>query len=295
MLRDIIQVLACPHCGAALALDGRVAACAEGHAFDVAREGYLNLLPGAGAASSADTPAMVRARRAFLDAGHFAQIAQAVASVAALAVPPGTPGIALDAGSGTGYLLGALLGAQPERHGLALDISKHAVRVAARSHVRVAAVVADVWSRLPLQDSCAAVVLNAFAPRNAEEFWRVLSPGGGLIVVTPREDHLAELVGPLRLVTVDPRKRERLSAKLSSHFEPIAESPLTYGIELAHAEQIAAVGMGPSAAHFSAEEIAERVETMPERLGVTVSVDVGAYRRRENPSRNPAATPAART
>ena len=221
---------------------------------------------------------MVGARRAFLDAGHFAPIARAVADAALDAGTGDVPGVLADAGAGTGYVLGAVLDAMPGRQGVALDISKHALRVAARSHERLGAVVADVWRRLPLKDRSAALVLNVFAPRNAEEFARVLAPGGSLIVVTPRADHLAELVGPLGLVTVDPRKSERLAAKLSGLFERVAEVDVVSHVELSHADAVAAAEMGPSATHVSAAEIACRAETLSTPVAATISVTVGTYR-----------------
>ncbi|MDP9135674.1 MAG: 23S rRNA methyltransferase, partial [Actinomycetota bacterium] len=71
MLADVIDLLRCPHCGGALELDGGTGRCAAGHSFDVARQGYLNLLPGDARTGTADTATMVRARAQFLAAGHY--------------------------------------------------------------------------------------------------------------------------------------------------------------------------------------------------------------------------------
>lgn len=278
MLGDIVDALACPQCGGALSLADRVMSCSSGHSFDVARQGYVNLLPGRASASTADTPAMIAARQGFLDGGHFARITDTVISAAHTAVRGDVAGIFLDAGAGTGYALAALLDATPTRRGIALDISKHAARAAARAHERIGSIVADVWTRLPLRDGCAALVLDIFSPRNAEEFSRVLVDAGTLIVVTPNPEHLAELVGPLELLTVDPRKRERLSVKLGSHFEHVAEQTVTYPLALSRADAIAAAAMGPSAAHVSAEELTRRAEALEDPVEVTVSVTVGTYR-----------------
>jgi 23S rRNA (guanine745-N1)-methyltransferase len=278
MLTDVLAALACPQCGGSLALDDRALRCDAGHSFDVARQGYVNLLPGRANSSTADTPAMIAARRVFLDGGHFAPITHAVISAVGAAVPEDASGVYLDAGAGTGYALSALLDAAPTRAGIALDISKHAAKVAASAHERIGSIVADVWTRLPLRDGCAALVLDIFSPRNAEEFARVLVDGGMLVVVTPNPEHLAELVGPLGLITVDPRKSERLSTKLGSHFEQVAEQVVTYPLELSRADAIAAAAMGPSAAHVSADELTRRVESLDDPIMVTVSVTVGTYR-----------------
>jgi len=278
MLTDILEALACPQCGGSLAITDRVLGCGNGHAFDIARQGYVNLLPGRANSSTADTPAMIAARQAFLNSGHFAPITQAVISAAHASVSDDTAGIFLDVGAGTGYSLAALLDATPPRVGVALDISKHAAKVAAHAHERIGSIVADVWTRLPLKDDWAALVVDIFSPRNAEEFARVLVDGGTLIVVTPNPEHLAELVGPLELITIDPRKRERLSVKLGTSFEQVAEQIVTYALELSSADAVAAAAMGPSAAHVSIEELTRRVAALDDPVAVTVPVTVGTYR-----------------
>ncbi len=78
----------------------------------------------------------------------------------------GVPGCAADVGAGPGYYLAAVLGQLPGRAGLALDVSKFALRRAARAHPRIGAVAADAWRRLPVADGAAAVVVNVFAPRS---------------------------------------------------------------------------------------------------------------------------------
>src|SRR4051812_50131318 len=96
MLADVLPYLACPHCGADLALSGPVVRCASGHGFDVARQGYVSLLAGK-APVSGDNADMVAARAEFLDAGHYAPIARAVVAAAGSAAPGG--GVA-DGGAG---------------------------------------------------------------------------------------------------------------------------------------------------------------------------------------------------
>ena len=68
--------------------------------------------------------------------------------------------------------------------GLAVDVSKPALRRAAQAHPRAAAIRADLWRRLPVSDGVAALILNVFAPRNGPEYHRVLRPDGLLLVVT---------------------------------------------------------------------------------------------------------------
>ncbi|NTU71918.1 MAG: methyltransferase domain-containing protein [Coriobacteriia bacterium] len=283
MLADVVEVLECPHCASALSLvDGRVLACANGHAYDIAREGYANLIGPGKRASTADTPEMVAARREFLARDHFAPLVAAVAEAASEALALAPSGLVLDAGAGTGTFLAAVLDANPSRTGLALDISKHAVRVAARCHPRAGAIVADTWGRLPVRSSAAALVMCVFAPRNAEEFARVLAPGGSLVVVTPQPDHLRELVEALGLITVDPRKPERLATTLSGAFTTSATVDIAYSIVLDASDALAAALMGPSAAHVSEPDLRGGIASLPSPIRTQAAITITTYQPRAN-------------
>ena len=276
MLQDIVEYLVCPHCGQPLALTdgGGPLHCPDRHTFDLARQGYANLLPGGAHTGTGDTAAMVAAREAFLGAGHYAPIAAALAR----AVPDAAETV-VDLGAGTGYYLAAVLDAQPRAHGMALDISKFALRRAARSHPRAGAVVCDAWRPLPLRDGAASVVLNVFAPRNGPEIRRVLRPGGTLLVVSPTSRHLAELVGELGLLAVDGRKQERLTATLGPQLESQGGSEHTFPMELDHAAVRTVVDMGPSAWHTDAAELDRRIARLPEPVPVTASIMLSRFTR----------------
>jgi 23S rRNA (guanine745-N1)-methyltransferase len=278
MLADVLDILACPVCGETFTLAGASARCANGHAFDVARGGYVNLAPGSGIIGTGDTPDMVRARVRFLGAGHYRPIAGAVVQTVLAEQRGGSTGAVVDAGAGTGYYLAGVLDALPSRPGVALDASKHAARVAAKAHPRVGAIVCDTWKRLPLRDSVAAVVLDIFAPRNASEMRRVLRPEGMLVVATPTSHHLRELVTTLGMVTIDAGKDERLEGQLSGLFEATSVRECRYEMVLTHDDVTDLVAMGPSARHLDSSQIAERVSALPERVTVSVSVRIAAYR-----------------
>lgn len=281
VLDDALDLLACPHCAGPLSRHGGIVTCPNGHAFDVARSGYLSLLPGDAHTGSADTPEMVAAREAFLGAGHFEPLAEALATEAERSTPP--PGCVVDLGAGTGWYLARVLDRLPGRTGLALDLSKHALRRAARAHERIAAVACDAWRPLPVRDDVAALVLSVFAPRNGPEIARVLRPGGALLVVTPTGRHLAELVERLGLLTVDERKDERLAAALDAHLELERRTEHEWSLDLSPGNVANAVAMGPSARHATrAEEATEEAATAPTtRTGstpVTASVTITTYR-----------------
>ena len=275
MLSDVVPYLRCPVCGAGLASAEHALRCAAGHTFDIARHGYAGLLTGNAHTGTADTAAMVAARAEFLGGGHFAPLADLIAERAAERAPD--RGCVLDAGAGTGYHLSAVLDHLPGRPGVALDLSKHALRRAARAHPRIGAVTWDVWRPFPVRTGSVAVLLDVFAPRNAEEFQRVLGPGGILLVATPAAGHLAELVGPLGLLTVDPRKAERVADTLGGRFHEAGMWPLELSLRLSHAEVTALVAMGPSSRHADHETLAKRISGLAEPVPVTAAFEVRVF------------------
>lgn len=304
-LSRVIDALACPVCGEAIAFtdDETALTCAAGHGFDVAKQGYVSLLRGGGNAGTGDNADMVAARDALLGRGHYERIADAVA--AALATIPSsgagedvhieaeTParapgpapvsrqGFVVDLAGGTGYYLERVLRAHPGMRGIDIDLSKFAARRAARRGASdgdvprptLAAIVADVWQPLPLQTGAASAILSIFGPRNRPEILRVLQPGGRLIVVTPTSRHLRELVGPLGMIGVDDRKQERLAAQLDG-FVDLSSTSVEYETSMSHADVLNDVLMGPSAHHVDEDVLAERVAQLPEPVSVTVSVTV---------------------
>jgi 23S rRNA (guanine745-N1)-methyltransferase len=277
MLRDVIDRLICPLCARDLFLGDGAVRCARGHAFDVAREGYVNLLPGSGSIPG-DSRAMIEARESFLEAGHYRRLADCVAGIAAGLLQDGPPAVVVDAGAGTGYYRAHLLEREPRAAGPPLDVSKFAIRRASRAHPRIGAAVCDIWKALPVKTGAAQVILDVFAPRNAAEFKRVLHPDGALLVVTPTARHLRELVEALDLLSVDRHKDERLQASLGRCFEPQSTTEHEETRELSRDDACMAAAMGPSAFHAAPEVLRARAATLPNPLPVTISATISVYR-----------------
>lgn len=280
---EVLDLLRCPVCGQAFTDDGGGVRCPAGHRFDLARQGYLNLL-GSRPPQHADTAAMVAARERFLGSGAYAPLAQALVGAAregllgTREVLPPAPTL-LEPGAGTGYYTAALLTALDGR-GVALDISAAAARRAARVHPRVAAVVADAWAALPLAGRCVDVVASVFAPRNPAEFARVLRSDGILVVVTPLAEHLLELREALGLLQVEAAKQQRLSATLAGGFLQAAETTVRYPVAWSSPQVLDLVVMGPNAFHVDAADIAARTAALPNPCSTTVAASVSTWVKR---------------
>ena len=268
--------LICPVCGAGFAGAGQSVRCGNGHSYDIARQGYLNLQTGQARAGTADTTAMAAARERFLGGGHYQPIADTLAGLASGPGSQPAPGIVLDLAGGTGYYLAAVLDSAAGRTGICMDASKAALRRAARCHPRAAAVGADVWGRLPAASQSAAIVMSVFGPRNPGETARVLAPGGTFLLVTPTASHLRELIGPLGMLTIDPEKPRRLAASMTG-FGVLAEKTLTYRVDLRHGQIRDLVAMGPSGRHLTQADLESRLGVLPEPVPATISVRIAAY------------------
>ncbi|HEY3466884.1 MAG TPA: rRNA (guanine-N1)-methyltransferase [Amycolatopsis sp.] len=270
----VIEALRCSVCAEPVSLTGRTLRCERRHSFDLARQGYVNLLHARIPAGTADTAPMVDARAALLSSGAYAPLAEAVAEVGS------APGLIIDAGAGPGYYLSRVLDAAPDAVGLALDVSAIALRRAARAHPRLGAAVWNLWEPWPVGDGVASVVLDVFSPRNAAEFHRVLEPGGKLVVASPLPGHLAEL-GDL-VLAVDARKEERLEAGLGGLFERESGVEVVRTQEFSAAQVRDVVAMGPAGFHLDRDGRRERLDATAGR-DVTLAVSVSTWRRADKP------------
>jgi len=181
-------MIICPLCRLALDRQPKVWICANRHSFDVAREGYVNLLPVQHKHSRepGDKPEMIVARREFLQAGHYAPLREAaVEMIAAL-----QPSSLLDIGCGEGYYTHALIA--PGTDVIGLDIAKPAVQMAAKRFKGVTWLVGS-GALLPMADASVDVVMTLFTPLHVSEIARVLVPGGQVLIATPAADHLQSL------------------------------------------------------------------------------------------------------
>lgn len=192
------SLFSCPLCGCPLFREEGRYHCSQNHSFDVAREGYVNLLPVNRRHSKdpGDDREMVAARTRFLDGGWYAPLRDRLCTLLR-EVSPNSPTL-LDAGCGEGYYTAALSREAAALGGRSagVDLSKTAARRCARRCPGAEIAVASVY-RLPLADTSADVLVDCFSPLAHQEFARVLRPGGVFLYVVPGPRHLWELKGIL--------------------------------------------------------------------------------------------------
>ncbi len=259
-----IHILTCPICSTHFTQIGNTLKCEKAHTFDIAKEGYVNLLTKKLPDSMGDTKEMLIARRAFLEYGHYQPLASAINTLVydylkdESDTDGGLPTLnILDAGCGEGYYLGQLQHALGERlpdvqcECIGLDIAKEAMRMAAKRYKGLHFVVANLKERLVIANDALHVLLNIFAPRNVEEFARVLMPGGIALVVIPAPQHLQQLREKLDLLSIEEHKQEHVIEQFAPHFTYIGATNFHETIHLSNQEIIQAVMMTPNYWHMS--------------------------------------------
>lgn len=180
----------CPVCKNELNKTGNSLVCRNGHCFDAAKSGYVNLLLKSNGGNHGDNKLMVNARRNFLDKGYYEPLRNTVTQMCREFSRKGD--VIVDCGCGEGYYTAAIAEALPDRTVCGFDISKDAVTVASKRSKAVEYAVASSFD-IPLPDGCADAVTEIFSPHCEKEFLRILKPGGRMIMVIPLENHLYEL------------------------------------------------------------------------------------------------------
>ena len=230
----------CPVCRSPLEDCGNHAACSNRHSFDRASEGYYHLLPSnkMHAKLPGDSKEMVAARRAFLNAGYYQLFSDGINEAAAKVLSGVKSPMILDAGCGEGYYTARLKQALSEQRNDAriagFDISKAAVRAAAKRDKEISFAVASIFD-IPVADGCCDLVLNVFAPIVPAEFARVLKTGGVLLIAVPSERHL---LGLKEILYESPYVNEETDTEYQG-FDFLERIPLRGTITITDPEQIA--------------------------------------------------------
>lgn len=268
------QALRCPIDGSTLTRNDKSWRCAIGHSYDVAREGYVHLLPVQNKRSKdpGDSKEMVAARRRFLSAGYYAPIAHALGET--LTPHAQAPLSCLDAGCGEGYYLRELQATGMLLSVLGLDISKWAVQAAAKLDKSSTWVVGSN-ANLPVVSGSLDCVLLLFGFPVYAEFARVLKPDGLLVQIDTGEQHLRELREVIYPSLRPPREGE---LPLPEGFSLLQERAVRFKIELESQETIADLLAMTPHLYRASQEGRESAAAL-ERLALSIDVQIKCFRR----------------
>ena len=263
--------LICPICGGTLCRGEHEYRCPENHSFDIARQGYVNLLTVQQKKSlhPGDTPEQVSSRRAFLDGCFYAPIAAALCEAAK---KHGASGPVLDIGCGEGYYSTRLADAiSAELTGL--DISKDAVRYAAGRYKNAQWLVGTA-AHLPVKDGTVGCLTSLFALTLPEEFSRVLRADGLFFQILAAEDHLLGLKG---VIYPELKHKEKDSVPVLPGFELSESIPIRFTFSVEGDQVKHLLAMTPHVYRISREG-AERLANT-KMLTDTASCVLNVYRK----------------
>ena len=180
----------CPICHSQMALKNKTLICESGHSFDFAKEGYVHLLPVQLKKSlhPGDDKLMVMARRAFLSEGFYDFMRDALFNE----IKRFPHNNLLDLGCGEGFYTNYIKEHLPSSQVYGVDISKDAIKYAAKRNKNVHYSVATN-AHTPFRQHQFDLIINIFAPLIGIECERVLKPDGKILSVAPAPHHLIEL------------------------------------------------------------------------------------------------------
>ena len=274
-------LLRCPLCKSGFTAAAGAFVCRNGHSFDLAREGYVNLLQSGRRrpAAGGDSPTQLQYRAQFLDAGHLDALTTTI--VRKVERSPRSSQHVLDAGTGTGHHLARIAARLAGSViGVGLDISKDAARHATRRWPALAFAVADLWGEWPVHEAAIDLVVSIFAPKNFPEMARVLRPGGWLALAYPGPEHMIELRDRLGLLRQDEGSPGRYAEMATRLVGPSSVTRLRRRAALDPAKARAVILMGPNARHVDPTSL----EVGPAPLAVTFEISILFARKLERNS-----------
>lgn len=265
----------CPLCAAALVQEERRYLCPNGHSFDRAAEGHTHLLPAnqKNSKNPGDDKQMVAARCAFLERGYYAPLRDALAALSARLTADIPSPILFDSGCGEGYYTAGMAAALPNAHVAGIDISKFAVRRAAKRVKQGEFAVASAY-HLPVPDASVHLLTNIFSPLCAEEFSRILVPGGFFVYVVPSGRHLWQM----KEVLYDAPYENPVKQETYTDFVWQEVIPLRYTAALGQSEDIMALFSMTPYAWKTPKEGVDRLRQFSQ-LETEIGFDIHVYRR----------------
>ena len=250
----------CPLCEESLLphTSGKEYFCENNHHFDLAKEGYLNLLPVQEKHSKdpGDSRQMIRARNSFLEAGFYSPLVRALVEIIDSLKESDQAMKLLDLGCGEGYYSRQIEklcrnSDQLELHGL--DIAKNAIRTAAKKQANAKFIVASS-NKPPYADRYFDLVFRIYAPSNDQQLKRIIKTGGALLIVTPGPRHLWQL----KEFIYKDVKEHSLEVDLPECFDLMESRRISFKITPDQEQRMALLHMTPFAWRVN-EELEKRI------------------------------------
>lgn len=176
------MVVLCPICNIKLDKYDKTYKCFNGHTFDIAKEGYLNL--NHSNQNGGDSKESINARKLFLNKDHYAFLKEELINI----IDEYKANNLLDLACGEGYYTKDF----PIKDKIGIDLSKTALKQASKRDKNTLYLLTSIFN-IPLEDNSIDIITTIFAPLANKEINRLLKTDGHFIYVRPNENHLIEL------------------------------------------------------------------------------------------------------
>lgn len=260
-------MIICPNCNNRLIENNKTYKCVNNHSFDIAKEGYINLLlnkPKAG-----DNLNMIKSRKNFLAKGYFDPLLNKILyDLKQLNL--NNPNI-IDLGCADGYYTNSIRAVYQSI--LGIDISKDAIKYASKSYNDILFIVANSKA-IPIKDETVDLVISIFAPVFLDEIKRILKKDSYLLKVTPNSDHMLEL----KQILYEDVYLTKEKQIVDINFSLIYDDNLTYKVLLKHNEIINLFTMTPYSYKTAISEILNLQGI--EELTITFDFNISIYKKK---------------
>lgn len=270
-----MSIIICPNCKSVITPEEKTYRCPEGHAFDISKDGYINLLlpnqkkklnPG-------DNKAMINARDLFLQKGHYDflldHIDLTISTLGLLKSNTSKSHHLLDIGCGTGYYTRRLFN-KYDIIKTGLDISKEGVSKASKKDKKNTYVVGSAFN-LPIADNSVDLVLNIFAPADLTEVNRVLKTDGVFIKVIPEGNHMEEVANLVYDTFIPHKSTIESELEKDNGFEVLDSQQIGNSLTLASTDIQNLITMTPYFYKFNKEDI-DKLQTLSVSLSFKVII-----------------------
>jgi len=257
-----IGLFACPICKESMQVyeQGRLT-CSANHSFDIAKQGYVNMLTHS--AASKYSKDLFESRKTIIDSGLYDPLEEKIAELI------GEAKTVLDTGCGEGSHLARIM-TQKQGVGIGIDIAKEGILAAARHYPKQIWCVGDL-AKSPFAKTSFDVILNILSPANYEEFKRLLTSNGCVVKVVPQSGYLQQIRSQLY---ADSAKETYSNAqtveRFRESFSHVTVERITYTVPLASVLVPALLEMTPMGWHKE-----QHAEVCVNEITIDVDVLVG--------------------
>jgi len=278
------ELLLCPVCKGNLIKDvsNKMYKCENNHTYDIAKEGYVNLLISNQKRSKnpGDSKEMVLARVEFLSKGYYGVLSDKINEmiVESLSKNNNDKFNIMDLGCGEGYYLTNLKSYMDEKNIKAnyygMDVSKEAVKYASKTNKDCVWTVGNNF-HIPAECKSIDCILSVFSPIDINECNRVLKDDGVFVRVLPRTNHLIQL---RNIIYSEVHLNEKVYKANDEENEYVKESNVTFDIELNKEEILSLLKMTP---HYwkSTAENKEKLDSY-ESLVISIDMRIGVFQKK---------------